>query len=162
LFFATSNFPFVVQLERNWRAIAAELAAIRSQPFLPWPETFLYEGSWNVFGLYGFGRKLPGNCTLCPQTAQLVEAIPGMTTAGFSLLAAGTVIRPHVGYSHEVLRCHLGLITPPGCALRVGTETRTWQEGKCLIFDDTVEHEAWNKGLDDRTVLLIDFKRPLP
>ena len=84
-----------------------------------------------------------------------------MTTAGFSFLAPGTVIRPHIGYSGEVLRCHLGLIVPEGCALRVGAETRNWDAGKRLVFDDTVEHEAWNSGAEGRAVLLIYFRRAI-
>lgn len=86
--------------------------------------------------------------------------LPGMTTAGFSSLVAGTHIKPHIGYSKAVLRCHLGLIVPDGCVLRVGTQTRNWQSGKCLIFDDTVEHEAWNNSDKTRIALLIDFKKP--
>ncbi len=152
-------YPFVAPLESHWRVIERELASVQAKSFMPWPERFLYEGHWDVFGLYAFGEKLPGNCALCPETTRVVEAVPGMTTAGFSFLAPGTVIRPHTGYSGEVLRCHLGLVVPDGCALRVGAETRSWEAGKCLIFDDTVEHEAWNRGTQGRAVLLIDFKR---
>ena len=84
-----------------------------------------------------------------------------MTTAGFSFLAPGTVIRPHIGYSGELLRCHLGLIVTEGCALRVGAETLNWDAGKRLVLDDTVEHEAWNRGAEGRAVLLIDFRRTI-
>jgi beta-hydroxylase len=83
-----------------------------------------------------------------------------LSTAGFSSLAPGTHIAPHTGYPDGLLRCHLGLIVPKGCGIRVGTETRYWEEGKCLIFDDTLEHEAWNKGSSTRVVLLVDFKAP--
>ena len=100
-------------------------------------EKNLYNQGWKVFGLYAFGNKLEENCQLCPQTTQLVEKIPGLTTAGFSRLASGTKITPHVGYSDKVLRCHLGLIVPLACALRVGSKTKSWQRGKCFIFDDT-------------------------
>src|SRR5215470_11228679 len=81
--------------------------------------------------------------------ARLVRGIPGMTMAGFSRLAPGAHITPHrgyEGYSGFVLRCHLGLVVPEGCALKVGDETRGWQEGRCLVFDDSYEHEAWNRG----------------
>jgi beta-hydroxylase len=83
-----------------------------------------------------------------------------MTSAHFSCLLPATHIRPHSGYTRKVLRCHLGLFVPEGCALRVGGEVRTWQAGSCLVFDDTVEHEAWNRSMLPRTVLLIDFVRP--
>jgi beta-hydroxylase len=142
-------------------AIRVELDTLVRDHFVAWPETYLYGKGWNVFGLYAFGRKLLKNCHLCPETARLVEDIPGMTTAGFSWMEAGTHIKPHVGYTEAVLRCHLGLIVPPGdCALRVGPETRSWEEGKCLVFDDRTEHEAWNRTGKDRIVLLIDFTKP--
>ena len=84
--------------------------------------------------------------------------------AGFSRLAPGAHIVPHrgyEGYSGYVLRLHLGLDVPAGCGIRVGTETKGWQEGKCLVFDDSFEHEAWNRGDRTRTVLLCDFLNPL-
>jgi beta-hydroxylase len=112
-----------------------------------------------VFGLYAFGKRLEDNCRLCPETVRVVETIPGLTTAGFSRLEPGTHIKPHVGYASNVLRCHLGLVIPPDCALRVGTEVRAWQEGKCMVFDDTTEHEAWNRSEQVRIVLLLDFTR---
>lgn len=160
MFLDPNEFPFTAHLEANWLQIRAELNQLQPQHFMPWTETFLYKTGWDVFGLYAFGQRLNQNCQQCPETTRLVEQIPGMTTAGFSCLAPGTHIIPHVGYTKAVFRCHLGLIVPDGCALRVGAETRHWQAGKCLVFDDTVEHEAWHRGEGDRIVLLIDFKRP--
>jgi aspartyl/asparaginyl beta-hydroxylase (cupin superfamily) len=97
----------------------------------------------------------------CPRTAALLLThVPGLTTAGFSRLAPGTHIKPHVGWVETVYRLHMGLVVPPDCALRVGAETRRWREGECLIFDDTVEHEAWNRSCEPRVVLLLDFLRP--
>jgi ornithine lipid ester-linked acyl 2-hydroxylase len=159
MFLENSQFPFVTTLETHWSQIRQELEQLQQSHFMPWPETALYNSGWDVFGLYAFGRKLASNCQLCPATTELIEQVPGMITAGFSCLAPGTHIAPHIGYTNTVLRCHLGLIVPVGCALRVGTETRPWQEGKCFIFDDTVEHEAWHHGSSPRIVLLLDFKR---
>ena len=160
MFFENSSFPFVEQLEASTAEIRAELERLDPEKFTAWPEKFLYENRWDVFGLYGFGRKLTGNCDLCPQTTAAVERIPQMVTAGFSWLAAGAHIKPHRGYTDSVLRCHLPLLVPGDCALRVGGETRVWQEGRCLIFDDTVEHEAWNRSQTRRVILLLDFVRP--
>lgn len=78
----------------------------------------------------------------------------------YSRLKPGTHIAPHHGLLNTRLICHMPLVTPPGCALRVGAETREWQFGKLLIFDDSVEHEAWNRGTSDRTVLLFEIWRP--
>ena len=103
-----------------------------------------------------------------------MEQIPGLTTAGFSALAPDTYIKPHVGYTGEVLRCHLGLITPKrssnglsrehpmpliNCGMRVGDIMYTWSPGKAFVFDDTEEHEAFNYGDRTRFILLIDFKK---
>lgn len=161
MFLNAEDFPFTRILESRWQVIRDELANIPKGGYLAWPERFLYGEGWDVFGLYGFGKRLDGNCRLCPETARAVEAVPGMVTAGFSSLEAGTHIVPHRGYSTQVLRCHLGLIVPEdGCALRVADETRAWREGQCLVFDDTAEHEAWNRSASTRIVLLLDFTRP--
>ncbi len=159
MFYEPSDFEFTKWLESNWPSIRKEVVALRGENFIPWHEKHLYHGGWNVFGLYAFGHKIKENCSLCPQTAQLVERIPGMVTAGFSLLSPGTHIKPHMGYSGSVLRCHLGLVVPENCILKVAGESRAWMEGKCLVFDDTSLHEAWNYGETERIVLLIDFKK---
>ncbi|MCP5150361.1 MAG: aspartyl/asparaginyl beta-hydroxylase domain-containing protein [Ectothiorhodospiraceae bacterium] len=159
MFEDASRHAFVGALEAQWRTVRAEFDRLTATEFMPWPEKMLYDAGWDVFGLHAFGRKLPGNCARCPETARLVEAIPGMTTAGFSLLAPGAHIKPHRGYTQTVLRCHLAIMVPGRCALRVGAETREWEEGRCLVFDDTLEHEAWNHSDGPRAVLLIDFLR---
>ena len=100
----------------------------------------------------------------CPKTAALLDSIPGMSTAMFSILTPGTRIAPHRGPFKGVLRYHLGLVVPPDpehCAIRVAEETRSWQEGRGLVFDDTNEHEAWNETADPRVVLFVDFIKPL-
>jgi ornithine lipid ester-linked acyl 2-hydroxylase len=160
MFLDAGTFPFTRTLEQNWNVIRAEFEALDKGCLVPWPERELYGKGWDVAGLYAFGRKLADGCARCPRTTQLVEAIPGMTTAGFSCLHPGTHILPHRGYTHDVLRCHLGLLVPPGCSMRVGGETREWQEGRCLVFDDTSEHEVWHRGEQARVVLLLDFARP--
>src|SRR6476619_8140372 len=157
------RFPFAAKLEANWEVIRDEMIALRSSGFIAWPEKSLYGEGWSTFGLYAFGQKQAANCALCPHTTELVESIPGMAMAGFSRLAPGAHIKPHVGYdeySRYVLRLHLALETTPDCALRVADETRAWQEGRTFVFCDATEHEAWNRGTTTRTVLLLDFKNP--
>jgi beta-hydroxylase len=102
---------------------------------------------------------LEKNRALCPETTKILEAIPGMVTAGFSRLTPGTHIKPHRGYSSDVLRYHLGLIVPEGCGIMVRGQTRKWVEGKSLIFEDTNLHEAWNFGNSQRIVLIVDFNK---
>lgn len=156
------TFEFVPHLEREWHLILAELQALPDDAFIPYPERYLLDKrtGWDTFGIYFLGVKIDLNCELCPQTARLVEAIPGMITAGFSRLVPGAHIIPHSGKPVGVLRCHLGLDVPDQCGLRVGSESRRWEPGRCLVFDDTSEHEAWNLDSRPRTVLLLDFKAP--
>lgn len=181
MFFEPSQFHFVRDLTANWRSIREELLALDAVDFVPWQETSLYNTGWDVFGLHAFGSRVAENCVRAPLTTQIVERIPGLVTAGFSSLKSNTHILPHVGYHYEVgsdgvletrrelnsnvLRLHLGLVVPPslsgvGCALRVGDQLGVWKEGECLCFDDTIEHEAWNRCQGTRVVLLIDFCRP--
>ena len=158
MFLSTSHFPFVKELEANWQTVRREYLKLLPEHFTPWPERQIYDGGWEVSPLFLYGKIQKNMCSLCPRTTALVESVCGMTSAGFSKLAPKTHITAHRGYSHELLRCHLGLIVPKNCSLRVGDETRTWREGECLIFDDTTVHEAWNNSGSQRIVLLIDFK----
>ena len=160
MFVDTGQFEFVSDLEANWREIRAEYLVLPQDSFEPWVQREMYGDGWSVYGFYAFGEKIAPALKSCPKTASVLSKIPGLTTAGFSRLSPQAHIKPHVGWVETVYRAHLGLVVPDGCALRVGSEVRNWTEGKCLIFDDTVEHEAWNKSAQSRTVLLFDFLRP--
>lgn len=165
MFYDNALFPFTRTLADNWRVARDELDALGKGEFIDWPEHSLYgERGWQTFGLYAFGTRQPEGCARCPQTEALVKQIPGLMMAGFSRLEPGAHIVPHCGYegyAGYVLRVHLGLDIPEDCALRVGSEIRQWQEGQCLVFDDSCEHEAWNRSRRTRTVLLCDFLNPL-
>lgn len=160
MFHDPAGFGFAAPLRAAWREIRDEYRAIRTAAEA-WPERELYGEGWDVLGLYDFphGRPLALNILLCPTTARLVgELLPGHGAAGFSILKPGTRIRPHVGYQGDFLRCHLGLEVPEGdCALEVAGERRSWAEGELLVFDDRVEHAAWNLTDRERVVLLADF-----
>ncbi len=159
MFEPIENHPALAPLQANWRAVRAELDALEGAGFMAWPEHDIYAGDWSVFPLYKFGERLAPTCAACPRTTALIEAVPGMVTAGFSRMTPGTHIKPHTGYTGAVLRFHLGLTEARDCGLRVGDETRGWHPGSAFVFDDTQEHEAWNRGDEIRTVLLLDFKR---
>jgi beta-hydroxylase len=151
MFMNPADYPFLAELEKEYLPIRKEMDSLSPRSFTEWPQKFLYESGWNVFGLYAYGKKLSQNCSLCPHTTQAVEKIPGLFIAGFSWLDAGTHIKPHVGYT---------AVVPEGCVIRVGNESQSWQEGKTLVFDDTTEHEVWNRSSGTRVVLLLDFRRP--
>jgi len=165
MFYDVERFPFAASLAKNWLAVRDEFRAVSGGEFQDWPEHSLYgPHGWTTFGLYAFGQKQHAACKRCPQTDQLLQRVPGLMMAGFSRLDPGAHIVPHrgyEGYSGYVLRLHLGLDIPDNCALRVGDETRTWRDGECVVFDDSMEHEAWNRSDRPRTVLLLDFMSPL-
>jgi aspartyl/asparaginyl beta-hydroxylase (cupin superfamily) len=161
VFVDAQQFPFLAQVRRSWRDIRAECLALAEDSFEPWVQRDMYGQGWSVYGLVAFGARIDAALDACPRTAQALRHVPGLTTAGFSRMVPGTAIKPHEGWVTTVYRAHLGLVVPDGdCALRVGTQTRRWQEGDLFVFDDTVNHEAWNRTTGTRTVLLFDFLRP--
>jgi beta-hydroxylase len=160
VFLDPRQFEFVAALEAQWEAIRAEYLALPGDLFDPWVQRYMHGGRWMVFGLYAVGQEIPGACAACPNTAKALRQVPGLSMAGFSRLAPHAHVKPHVGWAASVYRLHLPLVVPPCCRLRVAAETRAWQEGRCLIFNDTVEHEAWNDSDLPRGVLLLDFLRP--
>ncbi|RST31944.1 aspartyl/asparaginyl beta-hydroxylase domain-containing protein [Sphingomonas ginkgonis] len=121
---------------------------------------------WSVLALCEAGWVDPALVQRCPVTWSTLLAAPIPRVSGwgptvtFSLLKAGAHIAPHTGMHNSRLICHLPLIVPEGCRFRVGNEVREWVEGKLFIFDDTIEHEAWNDGGEDRIVLIFDIWRP--
>lgn len=160
MFHLAADFPFTQVLLAHADEIRAEAEGIR--PLMrDWYETKLHDEGWQVYGLYNFpgGELLAESAALCPITTTLIaKHLPSHAAAGFSLLKPHSRIRPHSGSGGGLLRCHLPLVVPVGdCALRVGPETRRWQVGQCIVFDDTTDHEAWNLTDSPRIVLLVDF-----
>ena len=121
---------------------------------------------WSTLYLWEKGGPVPGIADRCPRTMEAMRAVPlpHITTRApsilFSLLRPGARIPPHAGVMNARLICHLPLIVPQPSGFRVGNETRAWEEGKLLVFDDSIEHEAWNDSAEDRVVLIFDIWRP--
>lgn len=163
-----SDFWFCAYLEDNHRQISAELDAVtdpRGAGFLPVEEPLLDAGRWEQVTFYEAGYRFADACARFPVTASVIDAIPEAAAAGvgvvtLSWLYPGTRIRPHCGGTNGRLRVHLGVRVPGGAALRVGEETLAWEEGRCLVFDDSFEHEAWHEGDQPRVVLLMDVSHP--
>lgn len=117
--------------------------------------------SWKVFILKAYGRTLATNCIRCPKTSKSCFSIPDITTVAFSVLEPGTHITPHRGIYAGVLRCLIPLIVPEGdCGIRVADTKYKWVTGQPVLFDDTIEHEAWNYSEARRVVLFIDYRKP--
>lgn len=122
--------------------------------------------SWNGYYFYRHGVRREDNCSSCPVTAKTLELLPlsHVREHGpevlFSVFTAGTHLLPHRGVTNTRLVGHLPLIVPPDCALNVGGEIHEWREGRAVIFDDTYEHEAWNRSQQTRVVLIFDLWNP--
>lgn len=115
--------------------------------------------AWKTYTFRFFGIDHKPNLDSCPTIKKILHEIPEIVTAEFSLLEPDTHILPHRGYSNQVLRAHLGLLVPIGdIGIRVNNETKVWTEGGILIFDDSLEHEAWNKTKKQRVVFMFDFE----
>ena len=177
-FYEPAEFDWVAALEAATDAIRAELLAVMAakgefdpyvvtDPSRPLTVHELRDNSaWGVFHLIRNGNPEPENVAQCPATMAALKSIlaphiPGRSPgAMFSLLKAGAHIPPHHGMLNTRLICHLPLVAPVGCSFRVGAETRPWEQGKLLIFDDSIEHEAWNRSSQTRVILLFDIWRP--
>ena len=154
--------PVAVELERRFSAIRAEIMALEPSRYAPESERIERTGDWDVVFLYERGRRHDEVCEACPVTTSVIEGEGPMRTAAgliyVSRMRAGSHISAHRGPTNLRLRCHLGIKVPDGdCAIRVDDETRSWSEGRCLVFDDSHEHEAWNRTAEDRIVLIVDL-----
>lgn len=169
-FFEARDFAFSAGLIASWTDLRQEAQAVLDRfLYLQFTHPHLYTtrnggvvGERGMFYLLMAGMKVGANRARCPLTCQALEQVPHLHNAAFYFLGPGCHILPHTGLCARVLRAHLGLICPPDCALRIGTEERAWREGELMVFDDTLEHEAWNRSSQWRAVLSLDFFHPVP
>ncbi|MBL9076656.1 MAG: aspartyl/asparaginyl beta-hydroxylase domain-containing protein [Planctomycetes bacterium] len=157
--------PCALALAAAHAAIRAEVLALRDDEWPEAPDSLTSidgrydERGWRYYALLGTPAASAAHRRRCPATTAVCAAVPGLVNAGFSRFLPGTHLYPHRGELAAVLRCHLGLVVPAGdAAIRFGAETRRWQEGRCLVFDDTFEHEAWNHTAAPRDVLIVTFR----
>ncbi len=178
-FFERKEFPWIAELEAATAAIRTELGQVLSAGDGLAPYVQVEKGTdpqqwrelanslkWSSFHLYKGGMRSDGNCARCPATLESVMKLPLPWIPGhapevlFSILIPGTHIPPHHGLGNYKLVVHLPLIVPDNCTLRVGNDTRGWREGECLIFDDSFQHEAWNRSDSVRAVLITEIWNP--
>jgi aspartyl/asparaginyl beta-hydroxylase (cupin superfamily) len=179
-YYERSELPWAAALEAAAGTIRDELAAWlergddRFSPYMvndPSRPRRDFHGlvdnpEWSTLYIWEKGGRVEALAPHFERTLALIEALdlPRITTRApsilFSRLSAGARIPPHHGMLNPRLICHLPLIVPAGCGFRVGGEERRWREGELLVFDDTVEHEAWNDGSEDRIILIFDIWRP--
>ncbi|NUQ18482.1 MAG: aspartyl/asparaginyl beta-hydroxylase domain-containing protein, partial [Sphingomonas sp.] len=179
-YYERSELPWVAEVEAATPTIKAELLdylAAGEDHFSPYmvsdptrPRSdfhgLLDNPDWSTLYIWSKGGPVPGLTERFPRTMEVLQKLqlPRISVRApsilFSRLAPGARIPAHHGVMNARLICHLPLIVPPGCGFRVGGEVREWREGELLIFDDTVEHEAWNNGSADRIILIFDVWRP--
>uniref|UniRef100_A0A668TW45 Un-named hu7910 n=1 Tax=Oreochromis aureus TaxID=47969 RepID=A0A668TW45_OREAU len=165
----TGYTDLVKVLERNWKTIRDEALAVLDQNtghFVPEEENLREKGDWGQYTLWQQGRKVGNACQGVPKTCALLERFPEATGCKrgqikFSVMQPGTHVWPHTGPTNCRLRMHLGLVIPKrGCKIRCTNETREWEEGKVLIFDDSFEHEVWQEAESYRLIFIVDVWHP--
>jgi aspartate beta-hydroxylase len=178
-FYDREMFPWLDRVEAATADIREELLGVLEEPALLKPYVEGVPGrprsagdrmtdnpEWSAFYLWKNGARVEANAARCPKTLQALcdvpfPRIPKRSPAIlFSVLKPGAHIPAHNGFVNTRLICHLPLIVPPGCYFRVGNDEREWVEGKAWVFDDTIEHEAWNRSDRTRVVLLFEAWRP--
>jgi aspartyl/asparaginyl beta-hydroxylase (cupin superfamily) len=179
-FWEREEFPWLEAFEAATADVQAELYAVLDEPaveltpYIDYPdnapldqwEELNHSQRWSAFHMLEFGRRVEANCRRCPKTLAALSGIPQPVnvnrspSAMFSVLEPHTHIPPHTGISNTRLVCHLPLIVPPDCRFRVGNETRPWRAGEAWVFDDTIDHEAWNDSDERRVILLCDVWNP--
>ena len=179
-FYDNAGFPWLARLEEATDTIRDELFVVlredrdEMRPYVSHPDgapvdqwaELNHSTRWSVYFLWEHGSRNDKNCERCPRTAALLDEIPMMDLPGFSptvmfsILSPHTHIPPHSSVTNARLVVHLPLVAPDGCRFRVGNETREWKYAKAWIFDDTIEHEAWNDSDEVRVILMIDIWNP--
>ena len=168
--------PELLAFERNYRVIREELLGILPDkgaiPRYHELDAMQYnisarvdpEKDWKVFPLDMMGVRPAAFCARCPRTTALLDGIPGLFEAFFSILEGGKSIPAHEGPYRGYLRYHLGLVVPEKDppSIRLKDQVYTWKEGESVIFDDSWEHEVYNRCDGDRVVLIVDIRRPMP
>ncbi|XP_077952520.1 aspartyl/asparaginyl beta-hydroxylase isoform X19 [Gasterosteus aculeatus] len=165
----TGYTDLVRTLERNWKTIRDEALAVMDQKtgsFVPEEENLRERGEWGQYTLWQQGKKVGNACRDVPKTCSLLEKHSEATGCKrgqikFSVMHPGTHVWPHTGPTNCRLRMHLGLVVPKrGCKIRCTDQTREWEEGRVLIFDDSFEHEVWQEAASYRLIFIVDVWHP--
>ena len=166
MFYDPAEFEWAQALEEAYPIIKEELMQVLASEGTGF-KSYVSEAQkrlagWNTYNFFFYGKKFEENCARCPRTTALLESLPRFERDHimFSSLNPHSRIPPHVGPMNGIVRAHLPLVVPQGCYIRVGSEERTWHEGKLLAFDDSFEHEVFNHSDQVRIVLFMNFWHP--
>lgn len=163
-----AQFPWVAALEAEWTTIRDELRAVlgaTDDVLLPYPDPTKTNrrGAWKTAGLMYWTFPSDKYIAMFPRTWAILQRIPELTSASLLLLEPHSTIKPHLGDTNAMVRCHMGLVVPapaPRCGLRVKETTLSWEEGRVFMFNDAHEHTAWNNTDQARYILSFDVLRP--
>lgn len=167
-----SLLPWTERLKTDWRVIQAECDALLGErdAIPPLGKIAAYhrriapDDKWRSFFFEAHGYEVVANRARCPNTAALLDGIPDLVTAFYSVMDAGTHVPRHKGFSKALLNIHLGLRVPAGieqCRISVDDEDWGWKEGEMMMFDESFPHEVWNDSDQPRAVLFIQVMRPM-
>jgi aspartyl/asparaginyl beta-hydroxylase (cupin superfamily) len=176
-FYPRAEFPWLDKIEAATAEIRAEFERVfaqdagRLEPYIAYPQgvpldqwaELNHSRRWSAFFLWRDGAPVEAHQKRCPRTAELLAQAPLADVPGyapavfFSILDAKSHIPAHTGVTNTRLIVHLPLVIPPGCRFRVGSQTREWQTGQAWVFDDTIDHEAWNDSDVPRAILIFDI-----
>ena len=119
---------------------------------------------WNVYMLEILGYKVEPNRVRCPETCRVLEKVPNLIQAFFSILDPKKSVPEHEGPYLGYLRYHLGLRVPKNKPpkLIVNRQDYVWKEGEAVLFDDSWPHSVVNDSDETRAVLIVDVRRPMP
>jgi aspartyl/asparaginyl beta-hydroxylase (cupin superfamily) len=179
-FYPREDFPWLATLEAATPLVRAEFERVFAedqaslQPYIAYPDGVPLDQwrelnrsrRWSAYFLWRDGKPVDENIARCPRTAALLETLPMHDVAGhaptafFSILDAGAHIPAHTGATNSRVIVHLPLVLPGQCRFRVGSTTREWRMNEAWVFDDTIEHEAWNDSAYPRAVLIFDVWNP--
>ena len=179
-FYPRVQFPWLERLEAATPSIREEFERVFAEdaaslePYIAYPQgvpldqwaELNHSRRWSVFYLWRDGKPLEDHLRRCPRTAELLASLPLLDiqgyapTAFFSILDAKSHIPAHTGVTNTRVIVHVPLIIPSGCRFRVGSTTREWRPGEAWVFDDTIEHEAWNDSDVPRAILILDIWNP--
>jgi aspartate beta-hydroxylase len=179
-FFDRGDFPWLDEVEAATDVIREELLSVLItdreglEPYVSYPEGIPLDQwkelnksrRWSAYFLWNQSVPQPAHIARCPRTVEMLRKLPQVEvarrapTAYFSILEPGTRIPPHTGVTNTRAIVHLPLIVPEKCGFRVGSRTREWIPGKAWVFDDTIEHEAWNLSDSPRAILIFDVWNP--
>lgn len=170
--FGIDDFPATGAVVRDWKAVRDEALELRRggvavpafDQLDPGQRRLTADGGWRSFVLRFGGNDVPANRALCPTTTALLDEVPDVYTAMFSVLEPGTRLPLHAGAIKGVVRFLLPVVVPDdgACRLHLGGVTRVLAEGEPLYFDDTYPHRAANEAGGERVTLFVDLVRPMP